>query len=381
MEINKDELSVFSDLSCLPKLGENKVLPKPAENKVLPKPAENKVLPKPAENKVFSKTTQSQKNLINSNKIYNSNSTTISDSSLDSSSDSSSISENTSVNISRVTSNIGLNNKTNIPTLHSLHADANSKTNSKTKSESTSSFNTGITNEQSKSHVSSDISTFSTNTSSFESIITSSNDSSCSSDKSNDICKNLLNNVISKEQLLNKIHIDVAVVCEDYNNIDLMCEDHIICLDEIDITMEMFQLMFYPYKENFGINKDFFINNIKFMPFISFFPDFRSVNGKKFYLLEQLITNIETDLNVPRFCFTKDSLVELTNQITCIKTLLDIKCCSVLSSLTWTNILDIIRNYNYIHEKVIPILVVNIIFKTPTNGVKDTIIRFQYKIC
>ena len=355
MDINKDELSVFSDLSCLPKLGENKVLPKPAENKV------------------FSKTTPSQKNLINSNKIYNSNSTTSSDSS----SVSSSISENTSVNISRVTSNVGFNNKTNIPTVHTSNADANSKT----KSESTSSFNTGITNEQTKSHVSSDISTFSTNTSSFESIITSSNDSSCSSDKSNDICKNLLNNVISKEQLLNKIHIDVAVVCEDYNNIDLMCEDHIICLDEIDITMEMFQLMFYPYKENFGINKDFFINNTKFIPFISFFPDFRSVNGKKFYLLEQLITNIETDLNVPRFCFTKDSLVELTNQITCIKTLLDIKCCSVLSSLTWTNILDIIRNYNYIHEKVIPILVVNIIFKTPTNGVKDTIIRFQYKIC
>jgi hypothetical protein len=171
------------------------------------------------------------------------------------------------------------------------------------------------------------------------------------------------------------------VVCEEYNNIELMCEDHILNLDEIEITMEMFQMMFYPYKENFGINKDFFINNKKFLQFISFFPDYRTIAGKKFYLLEGLITNIETDLCISRQCFTKDSLVELTNEITSIKSLLDIKCCSVLSSLTWSNILDIIRNYKFIHEEVIPVLIVNVVFKTPTKGVKDTVVRFQYKIC
>jgi hypothetical protein len=160
-----------------------------------------------------------------------------------------------------------------------------------------------------------------------------------------------------------------------------MCEDHVINLDEIDVTMDIFQLMFYPYKENFGLNKDFFINNSKFLPFISFSQDFRTINGNKFYLLEQLISNIESDLCISRHCFTKDSLVELTNEIICIKSLLDIKCCSVLSSLTWSNILDIIKNYKFIHEEIIPVLIVNIVFKTPTQGVKDTVIRFQYKIC
>jgi hypothetical protein len=179
----------------------------------------------------------------------------------------------------------------------------------------------------------------------------------------------------------NKIHIDVAVICEEFNTIDIMCEDHIINLDEIDVTMEMFQMMFFPYKENFGLNKDFFINNHKFLPLISFFPDYRSIKGNKFYLLEQLISNIEADLCISRHCFTKDSLVELTNEITSIKTLLDIKCCSVLASLTWSNVLDIIKNYSFIHEEIIPILIVNIVFKTPTKGVKDTVIRFQYKIC
>ena len=376
MDINKDELSVFSDLSCLPKIGENKVISKPA---------------------------QPQKNLINNLKnnpeTLRKSSDTISDSS----------SENMFMNISHVSSNMGSNIRSsagsNIRSSAGSNVRSNASSNVRSNASSNVRSNPGsnvrsnqgsnyisdsssdscfITSINTESCISSNTGTnASTNTSCYTSVVTSpDDDSSCTTDNSsNGVCKNLLNEIVCKEKILNKIHIDVAVVSEDYNNIELMCEDHIINLDEIDITMDMFQLMFYPYKENFGLNKDFFINNNKFIPFISFFPDFRSVNGKKFYLLEQIISNIETDLNVPRYCFTKDSLVELTNQITCIKTLLDIKCCSVLSSLTWTNILDIIRNYTYIHEKVIPILVVNIVFKTPTTGVKDTVIRFQYKIC
>ena len=204
---------------------------------------------------------------------------------------------------------------------------------------------------------------------------------SSSSLKSNNTVENCSITTLIHEKIANKIHIDVAVVCEEFNNIELMCEDHILNLDEIDITLEIFQMMFYPYKENFGLNKDFFINNDKFIPLISFFPNVRTINGKNFYLLEELITNIETDLWVSRHCFTKDTLVALTNEITSIKTLLDIKCCSVLSSLTWSNILNIINNYKLIKEDVIPILIVNIVFKTPTKNVKDTVVRFQYKIC
>jgi hypothetical protein len=216
----------------------------------------------------------------------------------------------------------------------------------------------------------------SSNSNSSNSRTNSSNSISCNTNSTN-----AFNNFIIHEPIPNKIHIDVAVICEEFNNIDVMCEDHIINLDEIDVTMDMFQMMFFPYKENFGLNKDFFINNDKFLPLISFFPDYRSINGKKFYLLEQIISNIEADLCITRYCFTKDSLVELTNEITSIKTLLDIKCCSVLSSLTWSNVLDIIKNYSFIHKEIIPILIVNIVFKTPTKGVKDTVIRFQYKIC
>jgi hypothetical protein len=183
------------------------------------------------------------------------------------------------------------------------------------------------------------------------------------------------------EDIRNKVYIDVAVVSEEYTKIELMSDDHILNLDEINVTLECFQIMFYPHKQNFGINRDLFLNNTNLLQFISFSPNFRSINGKSFYLLEEIIANIEHDLCVPRYCFTKESLVELTNEITSIKTFLDINCRSVLSSLTWTNILDIIDNYKITKTEIIPILIVNIIFKSDTPGAKDTIIRFQYKIC
>jgi hypothetical protein len=198
--------------------------------------------------------------------------------------------------------------------------------------------------------------------------------------------------VDSKYILNNKIIIDVAVLCQEYTGIDVTCKDNIINLDEIEVTKEIFQSIFYPYCDNFGINKDFINNNQQILQYISIHPDFRSFNKKRFFLLEELIANIERDLNISRNCFTKESIIELTSEISSIKTLCDINCCSVLSSLSWLNILEIIDNYKLIKTclcnyecqcpkyNAIPVCVVNLIFKTPTAGVKNTIIRLHYKI-
>ena len=180
-----------------------------------------------------------------------------------------------------------------------------------------------------------------------------------------------------------KIFIDVAVLCQEYTNVETMCGDHIVNLDEIEISKDIFQSIFYPYGENFGLNKDYVCNNKELLPYLSFLPEFRRVNNKRFYLLEELILNIENDLNISRNCFTKESLVELTNEIFEIKSLCNINCCSVLSSLTWTNINEIIHNYKTLKDcssEIVIILVINLIFKTPTPGVKNTLIRFQYRI-
>jgi hypothetical protein len=200
------------------------------------------------------------------------------------------------------------------------------------------------------------------------------------------------NETYNDVQINKKIIIDVAVLCQEYANIDITCNDNIINLDEIEITTEIFQSIFYPYGENFGINKDFVCNNTEMLPYISIYLDYRTIMKKKFFLLEELIANIERDLNIPRTCFTKESLIELTHEISSIKTLCDINSCSVLSSLSWSNISEIINSYrlvktctcNYkcdcVKSNIIPVCVVNIMFKTPTPGVKNTIIRLHYRI-
>jgi hypothetical protein len=128
------------------------------------------------------------------------------------------------------------------------------------------------------------------------------------------------------------------------------------------------------------------------LQYISIHPDYRTFMYKRFFLLEELIANIERDLNISRACFTKESLIELTHEISSIKTLCDINSCSVLSSLSWANISEIINSYRLVKtcmhnhkcdcvkSNIIPICVVNIMFKTPTPGVKNTIIRLHYRM-
>jgi hypothetical protein len=353
MSINTDQLSTFSDLSCLSKIVDNKNIPTNLnlnKDNILP----NNIIKGSNTESLCSTLKTSNSTVTTSDLTVNSKSSNSNTNTISSNSNTNTISSNSNTNT------ISSNSNTNTI---SSNSNTNTRSNSNSNSSNSNSNSSNSNSNSSNSNSNTNMSWNTLNSTVIESY------------------KNSFGEFLIKEKIPNKIHIDVAVVCEEFNNIELKCEDHIINLDEIDVTMDMFQVMFYPYKENFGLNKDFFINNCKFIPFISFFPDFRTVNGKKFYLLEQIISNIETDLNISRHCFTKDSLVELTNEITSIKTLLDIKCCSVLSSLTWSNIIDIIRNYTLIQEEVIPILIVNIVFKTPTQGVKDTIIRFQYKIC
>ena len=190
--------------------------------------------------------------------------------------------------------------------------------------------------------------------------------------------------------------IDVAVLCHEYSIIDIECDNHIVHLDDIPISEKKFKNIFYPHGENFGIDKKI-ASSSNYNEFISFLYPFRKVNGKPFYLLEEIIKNIENDLNLSRNCFTPNSLLELTNELSSITTLCDMNYCSVLSSLPWTNVESIVLNKRLLTMDINPnknietpisnvnskeniVFVVSIVFKTPTPGVKNTIIKFPYKI-
>jgi hypothetical protein len=185
--------------------------------------------------------------------------------------------------------------------------------------------------------------------------------------------------------------IDVAVLCQEYTQVDFHCNNaNMIQLDPIVITEETFKHLFYPYGENFGLDKKN-QNNKNLEHYITFLAPHRTLrDGKKFFLLDEIITNIESDLNISRNAFTTTSLIDLTNEISKIKTLWDLNVCSVLSSLPWSNIEHLLENDRIDKkpdfeesQKNRPdqlTLVVSVVFKTPTEGVRNTIIRFPYLI-
>lgn len=181
----------------------------------------------------------------------------------------------------------------------------------------------------------------------------------------------------------NELKLDIAVLYQEFTSIDVILDNsNITELDEIKIDKETFKKIFYPHGETFGLDPSL-TNSKEYYSYITFLTPYRTVNNKLFVLLEQIFKNIENDLNLTRNCFTTTSCVELTNEILTIKTLCDLRCCSVLNSLTWENIEELNKNYKLSHkenEKNDLILVISVIFRTPTEGVKNTIIKFNYRI-
>ena len=176
--------------------------------------------------------------------------------------------------------------------------------------------------------------------------------------------------------------LDVAVLCQEYSPVEITCNNsHIVNLDEISISEETFRNIFYPYGENFGIDSKKCCVNYFF--YITFLAPYRKVDCKPFYLLEEIIKNTEEDLNVSRNCFTTCSLIDLRNDLLKIKSLCDLDCCSLSCSLTWSNIVTMMRDYSLVnkHPKNIrPLFVVNVIFKSPNPCVKPTVVKFNYRV-
>jgi hypothetical protein len=158
-------------------------------------------------------------------------------------------------------------------------------------------------------------------------------------------------------------------------------------LKDLLIKNQKFKTLFYPYGENFGIEKEVACKK-EYFEYITFLAPYRSVCNKNFSLLDTILNNIESNLNVSRNCFTTASLIELNNEIISIHSLCDINCCSVLASLPWSNIEDLIKNDALSNDpschcpsqKQTLCFVISVLFKTPTPGVKPSMIKFPYII-
>ncbi len=183
---------------------------------------------------------------------------------------------------------------------------------------------------------------------------------------------------------IDDIVIDVAIMSQEHTKVEVISNsNHVVYLDEISISQSQFKQIFYPFGEIFGIDSKK-KNSNENLPFVTFTSPYRTVNNSTFSLLEQIISNLEEDLNVSRNCFTTYSLMELTNEISSVQTLYDVPVTSVISSLTWSNIVSLLNDYtmtkNLSNTILQPLFVVNVVFKTPNSTVKPTMIKFNYRI-
>ena len=186
------------------------------------------------------------------------------------------------------------------------------------------------------------------------------------------------------QNTIDDIVIDVAIMSQEHTKIEVISNsNHVVYLDEISITQNQFKQIFYPFGEIFGLDGKK-RNSYENLSFVTFTSPYRTVDNSTFSLLEQIISNLEEDLNVSRNCFTTYSLMELTNEISNIKTLYDLPVTSLISSLTWSNILSLLDDYtltkNLSNSLLQPLFVVNVVFKTPNSTVKPTMIKFNYRI-
>tara|TARA_Y100000992_G_scaffold143209_1_gene95053 strand:- start:4836 stop:5513 length:678 start_codon:yes stop_codon:yes gene_type:complete len=181
--------------------------------------------------------------------------------------------------------------------------------------------------------------------------------------------------------------IDIAIVGQLLASIEQRDNYHIIELDNISVSKELFKaIFFYHDNENFAIapripSDDETLENI-----ISFESKYRTYdNGVKFNLLHIMFGFMEEDLNVKRDCFDTCCKMELEKQLSMFKNLCDIDICNVLCSLKWSEIIQILnskgakgkdKNGNNIPH----LLKINIVFKNPNTNIKDIIVKFNYVI-
>jgi hypothetical protein len=195
---------------------------------------------------------------------------------------------------------------------------------------------------------------------------------------------NLASNKLDATIYKNTLHLDFAVLSQSYKPITIdVAKSHVIELDPIHINIQDFLAIFYPFGDSFGINLQKMNSNKQLFPYVSFLPTDRTTNSKNFVLSETIITHIEADLNISRNSFTTSSLIALQKELSEIKTLCDINCCSVLSSLSWGNISSIIQNHQATpqgNDLTEIALILCVIFVTPHDDILETVIKFTYLI-
>ena len=186
-----------------------------------------------------------------------------------------------------------------------------------------------------------------------------------------------------EKDIKNAVTIDIAALSMEFTKLNKTCNDEIIDLDDIYINKKVFQKLYYPQGETFGLDKKIATRE-DMIPYISFLHNYRSIKGQPFNLLESIIRSIENTMNISRQCFTSDTMIELNNELGTLKSICDIPCCSVIASLPWSALIDTMNTYKSIQslknenqEEIVFHCRISIFFKSPSIE-EAIVVRFNY---
>jgi hypothetical protein len=176
------------------------------------------------------------------------------------------------------------------------------------------------------------------------------------------------------------IPIIVAYFCQKYSNFQLIEDNCIpIQLEPIEISLSTFRYLFYE-TDCFNINQCA-CNNSSLFPYISLLPSDRSkTDGSPFSLVNEIYSNIEECLHILRDAIEPASRIVLNKEISSIKSLCQLHCQSLVNSLRWSDIMNLLlSDPNYDTAKPLN-LRITLVFVSSTQDVKNVIVNMNYSI-
>jgi len=182
--------------------------------------------------------------------------------------------------------------------------------------------------------------------------------------------------------------INIAVFCQKYSNFELINDNPPMQLLTIPITANLFRYIFYE-NDTFNINPSV-CNNPSLFNYISLLPGPTGyadngigrykANTIPFSLVGEIKNTITSSLSIGLEQIDPTSLIILNKEISSIKSLCNLHCQSMVNSLRWSDITNLVlADPTYDYSKTLN-LSIELIFVSNTEGVSNLAVIVNYNI-
>ena len=178
--------------------------------------------------------------------------------------------------------------------------------------------------------------------------------------------------------------INISVICQKYSNFNITNPNNVVVtLVTKPISNNTFKYIFYE-GDNFNINP-VAGTSPSLIPYVSILPEyctkFNSSGGTgSFSLFNEIMTTITESLNITQDSIDPVSLIILSKEINSITSLCNLHQQSMVNSLKWSDINNIIINDPSYDSGLPLIMQITLIFVSSTQNVNDLVVLVRYSI-